>query len=220
VTHPIPSVPFALAYSANGAHIIADCEDRKSRTIDAATGKVLSEEALKPAPKNPFPDGLSSSELAWSPDRKYLAAANLDTDVRIYAASSGELLRKHEEFTGAMFDVRFTPDGKHLLMAGLDRMVYVWSTATWKIERKLIGHGETITAMAVSADGHWLATGGFDPLGRRNPTKIVLWDFKSGKIVQTWPSPHRVQALAFSPDGKHLASGIDFLKQIELTSLA
>jgi WD40 repeat protein len=65
----------------------------------------------------------------------------------------------------------------------------------------LRGHENTVSALAVSPDGQWLASGSWD-------RTIRLWALPSG-IERAVLLGHQgvVQALAVSPDGQWLASG-------------
>jgi WD40 repeat protein len=155
--------------------------------------------------KQTLPEGVGASDLTFSPDGQTLVAANQDNDVRVYATRNGELLRKIETFTGAMFATAFTPDGKFLLLAGLDRKVYVLDAKTWREVRRLEGHTEVIAAMSISPDGRTVITGGFDTTAVRRPVKLALWNLDSGKLLRTMPSAHAVIAIAFSPDSKRFA---------------
>jgi WD40 repeat protein len=68
----------------------------------------------------------------------------------------------------------------------------------------LKGHADTVDAVAVSPDGHLIATGSFDKT-------IKLWDTTTGKELLTLAGPQghqqQVLAVAFSPSGDQLASG-------------
>ena len=132
-------------------------------------------------------------------------SANYDNDIRVWKTKSGELIRKVEDMTGAMFAAEFTPDGKQLIMAGLDETVYIWDARTFALSRKLRGHGETISSLSISPDGRTLVTGGFDVITQRNPVKLAIWDLAAGKITKSIGAAHRVVAIAFSPDGKWIA---------------
>ena len=166
-------------------------------------------------------DGLSSAAaLVFSPDGSTLVSTNYDNDVRIWKTQSGELVRKIESFTGAMFTAAFTADGRELVMGGLDETVYIFDTRTYGLKRSLKGHGETIQALAISPDGGTLVTGGFDVVAEKNPVKLVFWDLAAGTIVRTVRAPHAISTLEFSSDGKWLAMAANGSKEISLFSLS
>ncbi len=185
------------ALSADGKHLaIADAKARQ----------VLLYEVGSPGRSHSLPDGLGgAAELLFSPDGESVVSANYDNDVRVWKTRSGELVRKMEDLTGAMFAGQFTPDGKHLLLAGLDETIYVFDAATFERQRTIKGHGETISALAVSPDGATIVTGGFDVRTTQNPVKVVVWDAATGKPRKVLRAPHAVVSLAFSPDSKLLA---------------
>lgn len=199
------------ALSSDGKHLaIADTNARQVLLYEVGSAKR----------KHSLPDGLGgAAELLFSPDGETVISANYDNDVRVWKTRSGELVRKMEDMTGAMFAGQFTPDGKQLLLAGLDETIYVYDAKTFDRQRTIKGHEETISALAVSPDGKMFVTGGFDVRTTRNPVKVVLWDATTGKPVKTLRSPHRVVSLAFSPDSRMLAmtSGD---KEITLWNLA
>jgi WD40 repeat protein len=72
----------------------------------------------------------------------------------------------------------------------------------------LPGHERRVECLAFSADGKLLASGGsrVDPQRRLSEGEVKVWDVATGKeqLRLAWPGPG-VAALAFSPDGKHLA---------------
>ena len=117
--------------------------------------------------------------------------------------------------------VFFTSDNRYVVSAG-DKEIRVWHLASGRTERRILGskgpgrEGE-IRDMALSPDGKILAVGGiFAPVGADfnkvlkaglNMGVIRLYDFVSGTMVgvlKGHTSP--VSTLAFSPDGRLLAS--------------
>jgi WD40 repeat protein len=101
------------------------------------------------------------------------------------------------EVTGLLF----LPDGKTALACCLSDKVLVYDVATGKERSSFEAHKDGVWAMALSADGKFLATAGGDKLVR-------LWDVADFKEVRTYEGQSKeVLSVAFSPDGKTLASG-------------
>ena len=123
------------------------------------------------------------------------------------------------------FDVLFTfaPDGKILASAGKDNSIYLWefpersqlpaghglSSIVHNLDFRSIleGDGQHISALAFSSDAKMLASGSDEAI-------IRLWDVESGDALFTLTGHDRTNSkyfreivlLAFSPDGKTLAS--------------
>ena len=146
------------------------------------------------------------SVLRFSPDGLMLVAGSNDADVRVWNTRNGELVRLIEELPVTMFAASFSPDGRWLATAGVDRIVYLWDAKSWKLVRKITGQPEMISVLDFSPDGRRLVTGGFSELTAQHPVSLVLWDVPTAKQLRSMPAPKRVAAVAFSPDGKRIAS--------------
>jgi WD40 repeat protein len=65
------------------------------------------------------------------------------------------------------------------------------------------GHSDLVTSLAISPNGRWMATGGFDKT-------IILWEAATGyQLLTLTGHDARVQSISFSLDGRWLASGSD-----------
>jgi WD40 repeat protein len=116
-------------------------------------------------------------------------------------------LRGH---TGPVSSVAFSGDGKALASGGADTTIKLWDLATGREKASLKGHTYPVRAVAFSPDGKLLASGGggADPKAKQSRAELKLWDVATGKEKASLQGhTAMVDAVAFSPDGKTLASG-------------
>lgn len=151
--------------------------------------------------------------VATFTDESTTFAAVIDTE-------SGDIVRLFEEpvdFSQAerlIAAAAFSVDGRYLFYgsSNVDTPVIMADISTGETVRTFRGMGDTINAIAVSADGVYLAAGGFD-------RTAVVWDIESGAQVARFRSNDKIWALDFSPDNTLLvtASGD---KAIEIYDLS
>jgi len=95
-----------------------------------------------------------------------------------------------------------TPDGKTLARVRADGEAKVWELPSGKKLSSLATEDATIYYVALAPDGRTLLT-----IGKK---QVTLWDVTTRKEVRRFESPQGdfgIFALAFSPNGKVLASG-------------
>jgi WD40 repeat protein len=162
------------------------------------------------------------ASVTFSPDGKVIASGSWDTTVKLWDVRTGMLIRTLSGHRDRVWPVVFSPDGKTLVSSGDDASIKLWDTETGALLRTLTGHRELVPAVVFSPDGKLLASGSHD-------ASVRLWDAETGKPLSTiMPidplvdlfSPvarklfgleidghsYGVRAVAFSPDGKTLAS--------------
>lgn len=101
--------------------------------------------------------GEGVSHACFSADGQQLAMTTLDRRVKLYEASSGRLLwERAEVHQDAPMSIAFSPDGAMLATGGQDRVIKFWDFATGALIGKLIGHEETIVALAFERNGETL----------------------------------------------------------------
>ncbi len=144
--------------------------------------------------------------LACSPDGRWIAVGRYGK-VELLAAESRAVVETLAGLPGQVNDLAYSADGSRLVAAtgqpGLFGEVRIWDVAdplNAKPVRTIRGHRDSLFAVALSADGHTLATGSYDQ-------QIILWDAASGGQLRTL-SGHSgaIFSLAFSPNGRFLVS--------------
>ena len=136
--------------------------------------------------------------IAWTAHNKTLATSSYDKTVRIWDAMKGEELKKLEGHTDVVATLAWAPSGKQLASGSYDKTVRVWDAVTGKSLKTLEKHPAAVTVM--DWNGKMLVAGG--------PTSIVfVWNTTTGAQVNKVEVSGAAQSLAWSPDGKALASG-------------
>ena len=98
----------------------------------------------------------------------------------------------------------FLPDGKTLLAVErkAGKIAFIREIATGKALRTFGGHHDDVRNAALSPDARRLVTAGYDRRVKKDT--IIVWDAATGKELRRWEE--RGDAVAFSPDGKTLAT--------------
>lgn len=156
------------------------------------------------------------NRLAFSPRQDALASASDDGTVRIWQLPEGEsrVLRGHQDAVTAL---AFTPDGTTVISGSRDKTVRIWDRASGS-NQVLSGHRDWIDDLTVSPDGTMIASAGRDrstPAGSDAVPKIrgtvLLWNLEKRQPLSL-EHDSRVFRVAFSPDGRSLATASDAVR--------
>jgi WD40 repeat protein len=191
----------SVAFLANGQSLVSASYDRTIRIWQVSDGNVV----------RAWTEGAAGvTSLALSPDNSLVAAGSgtpgypspFDGAVRIWN-TNGTLVRTLTNNVSQVSGVAFSPDGQLISAVSVNGAVYVWHVADGSLAWSIPGGiGGWSGKVAFSPDGQWLAYGagsGLSYLGLRNAnTGAPSW--------QTNAHQDNLQGLAFSDDGKLLAS--------------
>lgn len=161
--------------------------------------------------------------VTFNSDGSVLASGSFDTTIRLWDAVSG--VYQHtltQERIGEISSIAFSPDG-NTLVSGNYHILHKWDVSNKKHIQKLEGQNNQINSVAISSDGKTIASGGMaayngeDNFGNK---AIYLWDLEIGKYKKTLSgNMGDTNCVAFSPDGKLLASGCENVWDEEMDAL-
>jgi WD40 repeat protein len=215
----------SVAFVPGGNTVAALSDDNQLRLWDTTSGKMLNPRpALGDIERAGLPR-LSPSSLAVSPDGSLIAVGGAGTadgsgiirfddntffEFQVQDLKTGKLKWSRLERRGYMHELVFSPDGKTLASdTSLD--VRLWDARTGELKQTLKPKSGNVWSIAFSTDNEHFAGYGTAPVERKNASWLTLWDLRSGAVIHSInagesPGATAPGTLAFSPDGKTLAS--------------
>ncbi|MUG94129.1 hypothetical protein F7734_17735 [Scytonema sp. UIC 10036] len=164
----------------------------------------------KGLPLLPELDFDSDRSVAFSPNGEFLASSLIKLGdyncIKLWFTKHLHLekvFQGHSQFQkGRIHAIAFSPDSKLIASASQDNTIKLWVVDTEK-ELSTLPHPNPVNTLAISPDNRVLASG--DMKGN-----IKLWDLKTQKPINNILIEKKldlIKSIAFSPDGKTLASG-------------
>jgi WD40 repeat protein len=148
--------------------------------------------------------------LSFSPDRRILAAGAEDKTIRLFDLIANKEVLKINSFDGEAKYLSFDSQSQRLFVA-CERAISIWTVVKDLEVRTLIDNGKSLSSVAFSPDGEFLAAASHD-------SYIHIWDFKKKHPVASLKAADhgRINSVAFSPDGKMLAAAAEELGTTDL----
>lgn len=150
--------------------------------------------------------------LSFSPDGKKIASANGDGTVVLWNAEDGAPLTVMSTGSSRVWSVAFAPKEKLVVSGGEDGKVRLWNSDNGKQVRSFEGLNRNASSVCFSPDGSKIAAADMEDSIRQNVPKpdglndtIRIWEVATGKELTVFRTP-LTHSIAFSPDGKTLAS--------------
>jgi WD40 repeat protein len=190
-------------FSPDGTRLVEGNEDRTARLWDPATGALLA-----------TCRGHASKVIAaaFRPDGARLVTTSSDGTVRQWDAATGrEVEPPYDRHTGEVAAAAYSPDGQWVASSGTDRTVRVWRATGRQDVAVLHGHTGAVLRVAFAPDGRRLASAslrGDTVHGWARDDTVRVWDVDPRATLPVLRGhTHDVYPVAFSPDGRWLASG-------------
>ena len=176
----------SAVFSPDGRHI-AVAQPSSLRVWDTETGRQLVR--WHPFPESTYrPHFGSITDIAFSPQGRYLASVGLDRTAKVWDVEAGTQLLDIDIFLNYVLTVDWSPDGGQFATAGYDGRAIVWDRATGQEVARFEGHQRgAVLSLDYSPDGTHIVTSGRDG-------SVRAWDAETG--IQLYELPERAEPVS------------------------
>ncbi len=193
-----------VSFSQNGEYIVSGGSDGAIRfwsVADIRSGKKVVGTLIE---GHRF--GVGS--VRFSPDGNRIITSGEDRTVRAWDVHGIVSMPGFLEHGSWATTVSFSPTGGYIASGGYDNIVRLWDVSDFadaRLKGELEGHEDVINSLAYSPSSSIIASGS-------NDGSIILWNIEDIEKPRAMGEPisgdkFYVNAVAFNPDGTHLASG-------------
>ena len=197
------SIVSALSFSPDGTTLASGAWDNTIRLWDPRTGQ---QHGILRGHKG------SINSLSYSPDGETLASGDSKGDIRLWDVRTRQEKNILKGHTSDVKSLSFSPDGETLASGEQNKKIHLWDVHTGERKKTITDHTHYVSSVLFSPDGKTLVSGSWDKT-------IRFWDAHTAEHKKTliWDT---ISCLAFSSDGKMIASGGVFSRQNSITPIS
>jgi WD40 repeat protein len=189
----------AVTFSPDGQHVATASADQTARVFETVTGAEVAREMHRD----------EVDQVAFSADGHHVGTTSEDNTARVFEAVSSvevaRVMRQRGQAPPFLMWRGSTADGRFLATQERDQTVWVFEAVSGRTITHFL-HPGRVEALTVARDGHYVATGSFVPNVAGSTGSVQVLEVTTGReFVLSRPSG--VTAVAFSPDGRYLATG-------------
>lgn len=198
------SETMCVAFHPDGTGLISGARDGAVKVWNASPQPIVLNHKLRKT-EHPW-----ITSVAAEPRGRRVITASRDNTVQVWDAERGVPIRTWEgpsgpesNWTDTFWSVAISPDGRQVFAGHGRGTILRWDTETGEPLPSFKCQGGLVMALAISSDGRWLASSGYNHL-------IHVWSLPSAELVHTITTGldgQGVNCLEFSPDGTQLAAG-------------
>ena len=152
----------------------------------------------------------SLTSLDFSPDGRWLSVCS-NAGAEIWSTATGSLMRKFSGHTRHITLASFAQQGRQLVTAGADQTLKLWDLTSAEEPQEFWVQLAGIGDIAFSPNGTAIAVA--SKMDRNTPVdsrqfNLCLWDSDQKNVERTYEGHKNwLTSVAFSPDGKRIATG-------------